>query len=331
MPALLDPPPPSRAARFTPGWGTRALLTVDTEEEFDWSAPFRPTGYGLAHVDRLDRFQLFCENAGVVPVYLVDWPVAMAEPAVATLGAAARRGTAEIGLQLHPWVNPPIEEEISPANSFVGNLPRALEREKLRRLRDLVAERFGVEPAIYRAGRYGLGPHTAELLIEQGIAIDTSVRAGFDYAPFGGADYSRHPASPWWADAERRLLELPLTSMFAGALRRHGGWLHPLLERGGRAQGLAAKAGLLERIALTPEGISLAEAVRGIDTALEQGLPLLVLSFHSPSLEPGHTPYVRSEADLDRFYDWWRGVFGHLDARGVGPTTVAEVLANVAR
>ena len=32
-----------------------------------------------------------------------------------------------------------------------------------------------------------------------------------------------------------------------------------------------------------------------------RGHRLFSLTYHSPSLEPGHTPYVRSEADLDRF------------------------------
>ena len=98
------------------------------------------------------------------------------------------------------------------------------------------------------------------------------------------------------------------------------------------AAGLAARAGLLERIGLTPEGTSLRSAIKGIDAALNHGLPLLVLSFHSPSLAPGNTPYVRSEADLDRFYDWLRGAYAHMAARKVTPTTLAKVLeaANMA-
>ena len=32
-----------------------------------------------------------------------------------------------------------------------------------------------------------------------------------------------------------------------------------------------------------------------------RGHRLFSLTYHSPSLEPGHTPYVRDEADLDRF------------------------------
>jgi hypothetical protein len=88
---------------------------------------------------------------------------------------------------------------------------------------------------------------------------------------------------------------------------------------------------MLERVPLTPEGVTFDEAIRGIDMALDDGLPVLVLSFHSPSLEAGHTPYVRSEADLDGLYDWWRRVFAYLELRGVKPATVCEVMEAVAR
>ena len=36
---------------------------------------------------------------------------------------------------------------------------------------------------------------------------------------------------------------------------------------------------------------------------LARGTRVLTLSYHSPSLEPGHTPYVRNERDLARFLD----------------------------
>ncbi len=68
--------------------------------------------------------------------------------------------------------------------------------------------------------------------------------------------------------------------------------------------------------------------MRGIDIAVDDGLPLLVLSFHSPSLVPGNTPYVRTEADLDRLYDWWRTVLRLSATRWTcEPTSVAEIMA----
>lgn len=312
--------------RFAPDFGTRFVLTIDTEEEFDWSKPLDRTSHGLAHVPRLAKFQQFCEGLGVVPIYLVDYPVASDPRAAEALGAAVAAGRAEIGVQLHPWVNPPHDEDVNVQNSFAGNLPPALERAKFRKLRDTIEQAFGVGPAIYRAGRYGVGPNTAAILSECGIAIDTSVRANFDYSYNGGPDFHRHPLHPWWIDQRQSLMEMPLTTVFTGPFARFGKHLYPLLWRAPWMRGVLSRLGLLERIPLTPEGITLDEALRGIDAALDLGLPMLVLSFHSPSLSPGHTPYVRNEDDLDRFYDWWRGVFSHLAAKGVRSACVREII-----
>ena len=57
------------------------------------------------------------------------------------------------------------------------------------------------------------------------------------------------------------------------------------------------------------------------------GVRLLVLSFHSPSLVPGHTPYVRDAADLRRFWTWWGAVLARLDRLGVRAASLDEVLA----
>ncbi|GGD88972.1 hypothetical protein GCM10011515_05810 [Tsuneonella deserti] len=326
---ITEPPRPGSSARFPADFGIRSLLTVDTEEEFDWSGPFTRDRHGMSHFTHIPRFQSFCEELGVVPVYLVDWPVATSPQAVEVIGSAVSAGRAEVGIQLHPWVNPPFEEEVGAFTSYAGNLPFALEREKFFRLRDKIEQAFGVPPLIYRAGRYGLGRDTASILREARVPIDSSVRANFDYRAGHGPDYSRHPLAPYWVDSERALLELPLTTVYWGMLRRQGRWIHPLLGRIPRMTGAFSRLGLLERIALTPEGVTAEEALRGIDMAIDDRLPLLVLSFHSPSLAPGNTPYVRSEADLERLYDWFRRVYMYLDMRGVTPTSVRDILRAV--
>ncbi|TMM49007.1 polysaccharide deacetylase family protein [Qipengyuania marisflavi] len=327
--SLLNPPTSDQRARFAHGFGQRVLLTIDTEEEFDWNAPFQREGFGLEHLSALPRFQSFCEERGVVPVYLIDWPIATSTEAQDILGDAVRAGRAEVGIQLHPWVNPPHDEEVSTANSFAGSLPEPLEREKLTRLRDAIAENFGVTPQIYRAGRYGLGPNTAGLLKELGVAIDSSVRANYDYSAGHGPDYSRHPLNPYWTDADQTLLELPLTTVYWGMLRQLGKTLFPLSAKVPKVGGVLSRAGLLERISLTPEGVTKAEALRGIDIAIDDELPVLILSFHSPSLAPGYTPYVSDAADVEALYDWLGSVLAYLGKRGVRPTSVREITQSV--
>lgn len=316
--------------RFQPGFGCRFIVTVDTEEEFDWSAPIDRERHSLVTVAKLREFQDFCEDLGIAPIYLMDYPVAQSPAAVEALGAAVAAKRAEVGIQLHPWVSPPFHEEMTEFNTFAGNLPEELEQAKFRGLQQAIESRFAGKPLIYRAGRYGVGPHSAAMLAEAGLAIDSSVRALFDYSKTGGPNFRDHPLRPYWLDRAAGLIELPLTTVYGGALRRFGGRIYPSMWRMPSLRGAAARFGLLERIPLTPEGVTAAEVLRGIDIALEEGLPLLVFSFHSPSLAPGYTPYVRSDADLDAFYDWWRTVFAHLSRRGIEPASIGDVLASVA-
>lgn len=327
---ITDRPEAGSFVRFRKGTDRRFLLTVDTEEEFDWSKPLKRAGHSLDTIPRLRKFQQFCEGQGVVPVYLIDYPIASSTLAAEILREPIAAGRAEVGVQLHPWVSPPHDEEVNPHNSFAGNLRPELEFAKLKHLRDTIEQNFGAPPLIYRAGRYGVGPSTAGFLREAGIAIDTSVRAGFDYSSEGGPNFRHLPLRPWWIDKVGGLMELPLTTVFQGRLRRWGGAIYPRLWRAPRMRGLLARLGLLDRIPLTPEGVGITEALRGIDIAVADDLPILVFSFHSPSLSPGFTPYVREADDLDDFYDWWRQAFARLAEHGIKPTSVREIMESVA-
>ncbi|NJM49674.1 MAG: WalW protein [Sphingomonadales bacterium] len=306
--------------------GPRFLITVDTEEEFDWNAPFSRDAHGTRHIGAIGRFQEMCDFHGSKPAYLVDYPVANDGKAVDLLGSFAHDGRADIGVQLHPWVNPPFDEALNLSNSYACNLNPELEREKLLILHQAIRNNFKLNPDIYRAGRYGAGNATAGILQELGIKIDTSVRAHFDYSAQGGPDYFDSPLAPYWLRTGR-VLELPITTVFRGIFRKKGVTVFRDMLSSGTSRSIMARTGLLERIALTPEGIPLAKAIEGIDCALEEGVPILNFSFHSPSLEAGHTNYVRNAEDLENFYNWWHVIFEYLEKKGVKPISAREVKA----
>ena len=326
-------PAASDMVELEAGERPRFWVTIDTEEDFDWAAPFARTGYGLASVPALAECQAYFERAAVSPIYLVDWPIVADDRAVDILGRARDGGRCEIGAQLHPWVNPPHDEDVNEHNSYTGNLPTELQRAKMTALRDAIQARFGVTPTVYRAGRYGLGPDSAAMLAELGFRCDTSVRSGFDYRAGHGPDYRAAPLHPWWVPTGRgAMLEVPVTTVFGGLLGRVGRSVYHRVARNGTHAGAAlARLGLVERIALTPEGIPAERACTAIDLAIAARLPVLNFSFHSPSLQPGNTPYVRSIADLDLFYRWWDVVLDHLARRGIEATTAAEILTMAER
>ena len=324
---LDRPPPESSYVDLPASFGRRFAIFVDTEEEFDWSQPPTRDQHDTRAAESLPKVHRRLSAAGVKPVYLVDYPIASDPRCVATLRDYYEHGECTVGTQLHPWVNPPMVEDLTRANSFAGNLSPALERAKLLNLTDLIERSFDVRPTVYRAGRYGVGPNTARLLAEAGYEVDVSVRPLHDYRGEGGPDFSRHEARPFWAGDHGALLEVPLTVTYVGGLRRRGRALYPAAARMPGAHGFLARTGLLSRVALTPEGMPLRDVSEAVERLLDDGTRLFSISFHSPSLEPGHTPYVRDEADLALFYGWWDGMFELFARRGVVPASIEEIVA----
>lgn len=328
---LLLAPAQEDMIALDPAFGTRFMLFVDTEEEFDWNAPFSRTGHGVTALKGMARGQAYFASAGVRPVYVTDYPVVDSDAAADMMGRWLADGAADVGAHLHPWVNPPHVEQVTAANSYVGFLPLEVERAKLETLSERIAQRFGRRPIVYRAGRYGVGPHSAGLLEEAGFLVDSSVRSRFDYSPQDGPDFQGLPLQPYWAGPGRSLIELPLSTGFVGMLRGGGERLYRATRRRGPIAGALARSGMLSRVPLTPEGVPLHDAVRAIDALIEEGVRVLNFSFHSPTLQPGHTPYVRDEADRVAFYRWWDGVLAHLARRNVQAATLDHLLAAVPR
>ena len=325
--SLLVHPQAHDFVDFPASFGRRFMLVVDTEEEFDWDAPFNRDSRDVTVTAGMQRAQNYFAAAGVKPLYVTDYPVIDDPRAGAMLAQWVADGLADVGAHCHPWVNPPHVEDVCVANSFAGNLPEAWERHKIEALRDRITQVVGRAPVAFRAGRYGIGPNSGLILHNLGFRVDTSVRSRFDYSAQHGPDFSGMPLRPYRAGPDKALLELPLSTAWVGGLRRLGDTLLPVIEGKGLGAGMLARSDLLQRIPLTPEGVSIAEAIAAIDRLLADGLDLLMFSFHSPTVEPGHTPYVRTARDLDDFYRWWDAILAHLAKRGVTPAGLDEVIA----
>ena len=280
-------------------------IVVDTEEEFDWDAPFSRDNRSTKSITAQTQAHEFYDRFGIVPTYVVSHPVATDPAAVRFLSDLQSARRAEIGAHLHPWVCPPFEEDVNDHNSFQCNLPPALEHAKIAQLTEVITQNFGQRPLVFKAGRYGFGENTRQSLIALGYKIDCSTVPHIGYARKGGPNYYGVPDQPFWLDEGKALLEIPLTTGFAGALRRFGSNLAPLYESPLAVQahvpGVLARTGLLVRSQLTPEGITANEQINLLKTLVQQGKNIFTLAYHSPSLASGNTPYVRSEPDLSTF------------------------------
>ncbi len=310
------------------------IVLIDTEEEFDWAKPLARENTSVAAMAAQHRAHRLFDKYGITPIYLTDYAVASQDDGIAPLRELLADGKCRVGAHLHPWVNPPFEEEVSNFNSYPGNLPAALEREKLRVLSETIAESFDVRPVVYKAGRYGAGRNTADTLAALGFEIDTSVLPHTDLGADDGPDFSACGSRPYWFGDQHRMIEIPMTVGFAGLLRGCGRTLHaPLASATGQRlhlPGLFARLRLIDRIILTPEGITSDEHQLLTRALLAEGQRVFSFTYHSPSLQPGCTPYVQNEAELGRFLDrferYFDFFFGKIGGRAATPDDVRALL-----
>jgi hypothetical protein len=318
-------PAPDSAAliEWPADFSQRFTIFVDTEEEFDWNRPFDRDSRGTAAIAAMPAAHRRFAEQGIALTYLVDHPIATSPRAIDALTGCLADGRSAIGTQLHPWVNPPFDEKVNGPNSFSGNLPKALQAKKIAELTRAIETAFGQRPVAYRAGRYGIGADTIALLAAEGYRLDTSMRAGYDYSAECGPDFS---AVPNHAFRTGGIIELPFTTVFTGAMRWGGARLYETLGTMPKGRAAASRLGLLSRVSLTPEEMPLEDALEAIRVATGEGLRVLNFAFHSPSVEPGHTPYVRDAAGLAAFWRWWDDVFALLERLGVRNASLDELL-----
>ncbi len=275
---------------------------------------------------------LFFERYGVTPVYVINSPVANQPEGYQPLKDLLDAGCCEIGTHLQPWVKPPFAATVSEHNSFPGNLLPVLEREKLRIITDTIEDHQQVRHIVYQAGRYGVGEKTAGVLEALGYDIDVSVMPSKNLTHISGPNFSRCGAKPYWVGPGEKLPKIPLAIGHSRFLTRTGSRFQQRAFSPRAVQiptpGVLARQGFLERIFLTPEGVTHKEHRQLTAALLARGQRIFSFTYQSLSLVPGHTPYVRNKVDLSRFIARIERYLNHfIHEVGGGLSTPPGILA----
>jgi hypothetical protein len=314
--------------------GVLVVVSLDTEED-NWHRATHDVT--VDNIYELPKLAAFFERLGVRPTYFTAYRVATDPRAADVMREVGNGGRAEIAAHLHPWNTPPVAEASIPRNSMLSNLPAELQLAKVQRLTAVLEDTFDLRPTAFRAGRYGFGRETVAALLRCGYRTDSSVSPfislrGVDDGPtFVGA-----PMVPYRLAPDRdvrepapdgKLVEIPLSYGFN---RGPFGFWDParrLLEavpcRWLHLAGLAARVGLVQRLVLCPELASVADMLTLSRRLLEHGVRHLHLSWHSPSLKPGLSPFAPTAADVKRLYDSVEAYFDGLSR--ITPFTFATV------
>ncbi len=285
------------------------LVTIDTEEEREWGTDYHDhSRYTVKNISFLPALQDVFDRYGVKATYLIDYPVAIDKQAMRILREFQDARRAEIGLHLHPWVNPPYEEERSLANTFPMNLPPELQLKKLRVLSEAIAQTTGKKPQTYRAGRYGFNESSVPVLEEIGVKVDSSVvpfrRAKQPFEP----DFGYLPSiEPYRLNPENvrsagnsPILEVPVTVGFSKRVPRWLAASYTDLPNIGLRR-MLKKIFDIDLYWLRPSYANLRQMIQLSDTLIRSGVSFLNMMFHSNELMPGGSKYCKTQSDVDHY------------------------------
>ncbi len=318
--------------------GPALLVAIDTEGDNQWSAEAR-RHQTFRNTHELDRLHDFFARHGVRPTYVVTWPVARDPESAGTLRRLLDRGDCEIGAHHHAWETPPFSAEDVDRHPYALSLPDAQFDAQLASLTTAITDAVGVRPVSYRSGRFGFSARHVSSLEQQGYLVDSSVTPLFYEAHKGGPDFVDAPLTPYYLayDSATRpgtsaVLELPVS---AALNRRVPRWLAHAY---GRAPWpyQTRRALRLARIAtvrwLRPSYTSAADMIALARQLARHDVPILNLLFHSSEAIAGGSPYNKTQADLDAFFDRLSQLLRYATSDlGAEPLTFAEFAERHAR
>ena len=76
------------------------LLSIDTEEEWDWEGEFPESDFSVENLHALPGFQDFCVKHKIRPCYFVDYPAAAELPKQTHFIEHLEKGNCELGAHL---------------------------------------------------------------------------------------------------------------------------------------------------------------------------------------------------------------------------------------
>ena len=292
------------------------IITIDTEGDNLWQ---HTKGQKITTQNALfiPRFQTLCAKFGFKPVYLTNYEMALCDNFVKQSKAWIEEGSAEIGVHLHAWNNPPLFELSGPYdyNPYLIEYNLEQREAKFKEIYNLIKDRFGIVPVSHRAGRWAMDIDYFKLLHSYGIKTDCSITPGIDWSKNvgitrGGSDYTHAEKFPTLIEG---VLEVPMT------IRK----LHHCKEGSLKHRAKTLIKG--EPVWLRPATQSLQMMKALIDiVSKEHDSNYLEFMIHSSELMPGGSPYFKDKESIERLYTSMEHIFKYVQIMGYKGMTLHE-------
>jgi hypothetical protein len=285
------------------------LVGIDTEGDNQWSAEAR-RNQRFENIYALPRLHALFARHGVRPTYVITYPVARDGRSADVLRGLLERGDCEIGAHHHAWETPPCTEQDVERHPYASMLDGTQFDSQLESLTAAISEAIGRAPVSYRSGRFGFSADHVSALERCGYLVESSVAPLFYEAHKGGPEFVEAPLKPYFLayDTATRpgcsnVLEVPVSAALNRKLPRTLQFAYARAPKPYMTRRALRALGLVRMRWLRPSYSSLADMISLARDLARSNEPVLNLLFHSSEAIVGGSPYNRTEAELEGFFD----------------------------
>ena len=285
------------------------LVGIDTEGDNQWDAAAR-LDQRFENLYALPRLHALFARHGVRPTYVITYPVAKDAKSADVLRSLKAGGDCEIGAHHHAWETPPCTDDDVRRHPYAASLPLRQFEDQLASLTDAIADAVGERPVSYRSGRFGFSAAHVTGLEKLGYQVESSVAPLFYEAHKQGPDFVEAPLTPFYLSYDSAVrpgtssvLEVPVSAALNRKLPRALQYLYARAPKPYTTKRVLRKLGVAHVRWLRPSYSSLDDMIglaRDLAAARE---PVLNLLFHSSEAIVGGSPYNRTDAELNAFFD----------------------------
>ncbi len=285
------------------------LVGIDTEGDNQWDAAAR-ANQTFENIYALPRLQARFARHGVRPTYVITYPVATDPRSAEMLRELLAGSDVEIGAHHHAWETPPCTDDDVRRHPYASALPRPQFERQLESLTAAITAAVGRAPVSYRSGRFGFSSDHVAALERLGYRIESSVAPLFYESHKGGPEFVEAPLRPYFLAYDSAVkpgssdvLEVPVSSALNRRLPRRLQYAYARAPRPYTTKRVLRALGIVRLRWLRPSYSSLDDMVSLARDLANAGEPVLNLLFHSSEAIVGGSPYNRTQAELDAFFD----------------------------
>ena len=285
------------------------LVGIDTEGDNQWDAEAR-RNQRFENIYALPRLHALFAQHGVRPTYVITYPVASDPRSAGVLRTLVEGGDCEIGAHHHAWETPPCTPADIARHPYAADLPLTQFDAQLGHLTSAITAAVGRAPVSYRSGRYGFSATHVTALERLGYLVESSVAPLFYEGHKGGPDFVEAPLRPYFLayDTATRpgcsnVLEVPVSAALDRRLPKPAQFAYARAPFNYTTKRLLRAARLLRMRWLRPSYSSLDDMKALARDLARWDEPVLNVIFHSSEAIVGGSPYNRTPAELDAFFD----------------------------